>query len=99
MIDDYDIRSITIRSLRSSIGLLTRDTAVIFNDTIGYGLICFSITFSNRNNIRYGDVTASDQRLEEACRKAEIYDTIMSYPDGKTISIVPCPLNNCKCKF
>ena len=67
-IDGQDIRDITQKSLRSSIGMVPQDT-VLFNDTILY-------------NIRYGRVDASTEEINDAARKASIHEFVTSLPDG-----------------
>jgi ATP-binding cassette, subfamily B, heavy metal transporter len=67
-IDGQDIRDVTQKSLRQSIGMVPQDT-VLFNDTILY-------------NIRYGRIGASDSEIEAAARKAAIHDFVTSLPDG-----------------
>ena len=67
-IDGYDIRDVTKRSLRSSIGIVQQEV-FIFADTI-------------RENIRYGRPEASDEEVEEAARRAKIYEDILRMPDG-----------------
>jgi ABC-type transport system involved in Fe-S cluster assembly fused permease/ATPase subunit len=68
LIDDQDIREITQKSLRQSIGMVPQDT-VLFNDTIRY-------------NIRYGRWEASDAEVEEAARMAQIDAFIRMAPKG-----------------
>lgn len=36
-----------------------------------------------RYNIRYGNVDATDQQVEEAADNADIHERILSFPDGK----------------
>ncbi len=67
-IDDVDVRDVTQRSLRASIGIVPQDT-VLFNDTIFY-------------NIAYGRPGATPAEIEAAARSAAIHDFIMSTPDG-----------------
>lgn len=67
-IDGQDISSVKQSSLRKNIGVVPQDT-VLFNDTILY-------------NIRYGDVTASDEDVYRAAKAAQIHDKILSFPDG-----------------
>ncbi|MCB1200825.1 MAG: ABC transporter ATP-binding protein/permease [Leptospiraceae bacterium] len=67
-IDGHDIRNITQRSLRKSIGIVPQDT-VLFNDTIGY-------------NIAYGKPGASNEEIEQAARLASIHDFIRALPQG-----------------
>ncbi|KAL9261405.1 ABC transporter B family member 25-like protein [Drosera capensis] len=66
-IDGQDIREVTLSSLRKSIGIVPQDT-VLFNDTIFH-------------NIHYGSLSASDEEVYDAARRAAIHDTIMNFPD------------------
>jgi len=68
LIDDHDVRDVTIKSLRDAIGIVQQDV-FLFIDTI-------------RENIRYGRLSASDAEVEEAAKVARIHDFIMSLPDG-----------------
>ncbi len=68
LIDGQDITSVTQSSLRNSIGMVPQDT-VLFNDTIAY-------------NIQYGDPKASQKKLRDAARLAQIHDFIMDLPEG-----------------
>ncbi|WP_223385564.1 ABCB family ABC transporter ATP-binding protein/permease [Oricola cellulosilytica] len=67
-IDGQDVRDVTQKSLRASIGMVPQDT-VLFNDTIRY-------------NIRYGRPTATKEEVEKAAEMAQIGDFIQSLPDG-----------------
>jgi ATP-binding cassette subfamily B protein len=67
-IDGQDIREVTQKSLRASIGMVPQDT-VLFNDTIRY-------------NIRYGRWDATDEEVEEAARLAQIDGFIRLSPKG-----------------
>ncbi|MDC7787661.1 ABC transporter ATP-binding protein/permease [Rhodoplanes sp. TEM] len=67
-IDGQDLRAVTQRSLRESIGMVPQDT-VLFNDTIRY-------------NIRYGRWEATDAEVEEAARLARIDGFIRMAPKG-----------------
>lgn len=66
-INDQDIRDITIKSLRDSIGVVPQDVT-LFNDTIKY-------------NIQYGNFTASFTEQERVCELARIYDFITDQKD------------------
>jgi len=68
LIDDQDVRDVTLASLRSQIGIVTQDT-VLFNDTL-------------RNNIGYGQPHVSAKRVEEAARAAHAHEFISALPDG-----------------
>ncbi|MBF0678386.1 MAG: ABC transporter ATP-binding protein/permease [Devosia sp.] len=67
-IDGQDLRDVTQKSLRSTIGMVPQDT-VLFNDTIGY-------------NIEYGRPGASRAEVEEAARMAQVGNFISSLPKG-----------------
>ena len=68
LIDDYDVRDVTLESLRSQIGIVTQET-VLFNDTV-------------RNNIAYGQPHVSQKQVEEAARAARAYEFIRGLPEG-----------------
>lgn len=67
-IDGHDVRDITQDSLRAAIGVVPQDT-VLFNDTIRY-------------NIAYGRPGATDAKIEEAARLAQVHDFVQRLPDG-----------------
>jgi len=67
-IDDIDIRSVNLHSLREHI-------AVVFQDP---GLLYRSIA----DNLRVGDPDASVEQLEAAARAAEAHDFIIVKPEG-----------------
>jgi subfamily B ATP-binding cassette protein MsbA len=66
VIDGIDIRDVTLASLRSQIAIVTQQS-VLFNDTF-------------KNNIAYGDIRKSDEKIIEAARAANAYDFIMKLP-------------------
>src|SRR5271166_6259885 len=68
LIDDNDVREMTLESLRSQIGIVTQDT-VLFNDTV-------------RNNIAYGQPHVSPKKVEEAARAARAHEFIRALPEG-----------------
>jgi len=68
LIDDTDIRKVTLLSLRGQIGLVTQQT-ILFNDTV-------------RNNIAYGNLKCSDQEIREAAKAANARDFIQRLPQG-----------------
>ena len=67
-IDGYDVRDLTVASLRSQIAIVTQDT-ILFNDTV-------------RNNIAYGRPEISTQAVEDAARAALAHDFISALPQG-----------------
>ena len=66
LIDGQDIRSVKQSSLRQSIGVVPQDT-VLFNDNILY-------------NIRYGNVSATDDDVYQASAHANMHERILSFP-------------------
>ncbi|MFZ0797575.1 MAG: ABC transporter ATP-binding protein [Terriglobales bacterium] len=68
LVDDSDVRDVTLESLRSQIGIVTQDT-VLFNDTV-------------RNNIAYGQPHVSQKRVEEAARAARAHEFICGLPEA-----------------
>lgn len=66
LIDGQNIKTVTQKSLRSSIGVVPQDT-VLFNNTIKF-------------NIQYGKLTADDQDVLQAAKSADIHDKIMTFP-------------------
>ncbi len=68
MIDEIDIRDLSLESLRSLIGMVTQDT-VLFDDTI-------------RNNIGYGRRDLPLERIREAAAAAYADEFIMEAPQG-----------------
>ncbi|RFU28405.1 hypothetical protein B7463_g7954, partial [Scytalidium lignicola] len=68
LIDDQDIREVTLESLRKAIGVVPQDTP-LFNNTI-------------MHNIQYGDMSASPEQVLAAAKRARIHNTIETMPDG-----------------
>ena len=67
-IDGYDIRDVTLHSLRSQMALVTQQT-ILFNDTV-------------RNNIGYGSQDCSDEDVRRAADAAFALEFIEELPDG-----------------
>ncbi len=67
-IDGRDLRSVTQKSLREQMGLVTQET-FLFHDTI----------FSN---IQFGRLDATPEEVREAARAAYAHDFIMAQPKG-----------------
>ncbi|MBF0118772.1 MAG: ABC transporter ATP-binding protein [Desulfobacterales bacterium] len=67
LIDDIDIRNISLHSLRSQIAIVTQ-SPILFNDTI-------------RNNIAYGNLDANEEDIINAAKAAFAYEFIESFPD------------------
>ena len=68
LVDQYDVRDVTIASLRSQVGIVTQET-VLFNDTV-------------RNNIAYGRPHVPMKEVEAAARAALAHEFIKALPSG-----------------
>ena len=68
LIDDFDVRDVTLASLRRQIALVTQEP-FLFDDTI-------------RANIAYAKDDATDAEIEAAARQAAAHDFIMALPKG-----------------
>nr|WP_278416056.1 ABC transporter ATP-binding protein [Mediterraneibacter faecis] len=66
-VDGQDIRSLTLKSLRSQIGVVQQDV-YLFSGSI-------------RDNIAYGKPEATEEEIIEAAKCANIHDFIMELPD------------------
>ena len=66
-VDGKDIRGLTLKSLRSQIGMVQQDV-YLFDGTI-------------KANIAYGKPSASDEEIIKAAKCASIHDFIMELPD------------------
>ena len=67
-IDGQNIKDVTLKSLRSNIGLVQQDV-YLFTGTI-------------EQNIAYGRPNVSHEEIVKAAKKANIHDFIMSLPEG-----------------
>ena len=68
MVDDKDIRSVTLKSLRDQIGMVQQDV-YLFAGTIF-------------ENIQYGKPGATREEVIEAAKNANAHEFIMAFPDG-----------------
>lgn len=68
LIDGYDVRDVTLDSLRQQIGIVLQDTT-LFSGTI-------------RENIAFGRPEASQEEVEEAARAAQAHEFILDFADG-----------------
>ena len=68
LIDGVDLRTVTLKSLRSQIGVVTQET-FLFHDTI-------------EANIGYGKIGASREAIAEAARLAHAHEFIARTPEG-----------------
>ncbi len=67
-VDGNDINGITLDSLRRNIGIVQQDV-FLFNGSI-------------RDNILYGRLDATEEEVEEAARRANIHDWVMTLEHG-----------------
>ncbi|MEL6309412.1 MAG: ABC transporter ATP-binding protein, partial [Chloroflexota bacterium] len=68
MIDDYDVRGVTMSSLREQIGIVLQDS-FLFSDTV-------------MENIRYGRLDATDDEVITAAKLVAAHDFIERLPEG-----------------
>lgn len=67
-IDGYDIREVTMESLRKQIGVVQQDV-FLFNGTV-------------RDNVLYGRLDASDEEVEAAIDAAQLREVVEDLPQG-----------------
>ncbi len=67
-IDGIDLRDVALADLRGVMAVVSQEP-ILFSGTI-------------RENIRYGDLTASDADIERAAKQANAHDFIGEFPDG-----------------
>jgi ATP-binding cassette, subfamily B, bacterial len=67
-IDGIDVRDLRLESLGEVVGFVTQET-YLFNASVG-------------DNLRYGDIEATQAGIEAAARAAHIHDRITEMPDG-----------------
>ncbi len=68
LIDDHDIRDVTVASLREQVGIVPQETN-LFNDTV-------------YNNILYGRLDATKEEVVAAAKAANAHEFIMQLPQG-----------------
>ena len=68
MIDEYDLRDVSLESLREQMGIVLQETLLL------YGTV--------RDNIAYGKLDATDSEIEEAAKAANAHSFIMNFADG-----------------
>ncbi|PID74813.1 MAG: ABC transporter permease [Desulfobacterales bacterium] len=68
LINGTDVRNLSIESLRKKISIVTQEP-VLFNETV-------------RENIRYGNMDATDEQIEKAAKSAYAHDFITGFPNG-----------------
>ncbi|KAM0796010.1 hypothetical protein BDR22DRAFT_812779 [Usnea florida] len=68
MVDDQDLRDVTLASLRGHIGVVPQDPS-LFNESI-------------MENVRYARLDATDEDVMEACKAASIHEKILTFSKG-----------------
>ena len=63
-----DVRDYTFSNLRDEVSMVLQKN-VLFSGTI-------------KENLKWGNENATDEQIVEACKAAQAYDFIMSFPDG-----------------
>jgi ATP-binding cassette subfamily B protein len=67
-VDGYDVRDVTLNSLRDQIGIVLQETT-LFAATV-------------KENIAFGDPEATQEEVVEAAKAAQAHDFIQGMPDG-----------------
>ena len=67
-IDGFDVRDLTLSSLRSAVGIVQQDI--------------FIHTMSIKDNITYGHQGATQEAIERVAKIAQLHEFIISLPDG-----------------
>jgi ATP-binding cassette subfamily B protein len=67
-VDKYKLKDVSLMTLRANISIVSQDV-VIFSGTV-------------RENLQYGCIHPSEEKMIEAAKDAEIHDFIMSMPEG-----------------
>ncbi|MBE6764231.1 MAG: ABC transporter ATP-binding protein [Ruminococcaceae bacterium] len=68
LVDGVDVRDYALKTLRGGIGMVPQKN-VLFSGTI-------------RDNLLWGDKTATEEQIRQAARDAQAEDFILSFPDG-----------------
>ncbi|WP_371372169.1 lipid A export permease/ATP-binding protein MsbA [Sporomusa aerivorans] len=72
-IDGYDVKTVTLKSLREQIGIVPQET-VLFNGTV-------------YENILYGNLDATEQEIIVAAKAANAHEFIQAMPEGYATQI------------
>jgi ATP-binding cassette subfamily B multidrug efflux pump len=67
-VDGHNVQDLTLASLRANVGIVQQDV--------------FLFTMTIRENIAYGNPTASFERIQKAAEVAQLHNFIMSLPEG-----------------
>ncbi|ATZ18507.1 ABC transporter ATP-binding protein [Williamsoniiplasma somnilux] len=70
--DGIDLQEVNLASYLNHVGYVEQDPQILFGDVL--------------ENVRYGSFKTSDEEVIEACKKAELHNLVMTWPDAyKTI--------------
>lgn len=68
LVGGHDVRDYKLEDLRQAVGMVLQKN-VLFSGTI-------------RDNLKWGNANATDEEIFAACKAAQAYDFVMSFPDG-----------------
>ena len=68
LVGNNDVRDYKLKNLRDSVAMVLQQN-VLFSGTI-------------KDNLKWGNEDATDEEIIDACKAAQAYDFIMSFPDG-----------------
>lgn len=68
LVGGHDVRDYKIDNLRNEVAMVLQKN-VLFSGTI-------------KDNLRWGNENATDEEIIEACKQAQAYDFVTSFPDG-----------------
>ncbi|NLX64197.1 MAG: ABC transporter ATP-binding protein [Clostridiaceae bacterium] len=68
LVGGHDVRKYKLETLRNAVAMVLQKN-VLFSGTI-------------KENLKWGNENATDEEIIEACKIAQAYDFIMSFPDG-----------------
>ena len=68
LVDGTDVRDYDLKTLRDSVAMVLQKN-LLFSGTI-------------KENLRWGNESATDEELVEACKLAQAHDFVSSFPDG-----------------
>jgi ATP-binding cassette subfamily B protein len=74
LVGGHDVRDYDLKTLRDSVAMVLQKN-VLFSGSI-------------RDNLRWGDKTATDEEIAEACRIAQAHEFIMGFPNGYDADLV-----------
>ncbi|ATZ18229.1 ABC transporter ATP-binding protein [Mesoplasma melaleucae] len=66
--EDIDLKDVNLSTYLDKVGYVEQEPAIFLGNVF--------------DNVRYGRFEATDKQIIAACKKAELHDLIMSWPDG-----------------